>query len=108
MPREPNPYNAQIIEMYLGGMQKQQIATALAMSLNRVCYALQGQHCNKPITVKRALASRKWRIGTSDDVSDAAMAIVVKKLRGNETIISCLARLVVQMSDQIETLEGKR
>lgn len=45
--------------------------------------------------------------GTAHHITPDAVAIVMKNIRGNETIISCLSRLVVQMSDQIEVLEAR-
>ena len=57
----------------------------------------------RPITVKRASDSRNgFRLGKWSSMTDPAMAVVAKEIRGRETVIACMARLIVAMSEKKE------
>ena len=89
------------IAMRADGMTLQQIARSIRASKSTV-HRMVGD-MKRPMTVKRAMDWRNgFALGKWSSMTDPAMAVVQKEIRGDETVIACMARLVVAMSEKKE------
>ena len=64
------------------------------------------RHIKKPLTYDTA-KKKGYLMGSSKDLHPNVMPVIAKEIRGNETIIACMSRLVAAMS-QDETSQKER
>ena len=98
MPRgkPPNPHRDAIRMMYADGVRHVVISRRLGVSVAVVARAVRDMPRVRVLTVARAIRGAGYRFGSSGSVGPDCMAVVAAKIRGNETILDCMARLVVQ------------
>lgn len=92
--KPPNPHCPNIKALYAGGMRKCDIAKALGIKPAIVYVALQ--HEPRRITAKGAMQSGAYKLGGWANITDAAINAVARNIRRNETVLDCMARMIVQ------------
>jgi DNA-binding CsgD family transcriptional regulator len=100
MERHPNEKTlerrATSIRMYRDGMKIIDIARKLKVKHDVIRHDLKDEPRRRQTTVKHCRKSGGYHLGQWSHMTDAAMAIVAAKIKGNETVIACMARLIVQ------------
>jgi transposase-like protein len=100
VPLRPKPnvpeMRAKVLRMFRDGMRICDIIRTTGITSNRVNWYLKDEPRTRKTTVAACRASRLYPLGKWDSMTDAAMAIVAAKIKGKETVIACMARLIVQ------------
>lgn len=90
-----------IAELWHNGMTINEIAKIQGISPSGVFYYTKTMP-KKWFWNKQRAVSKGVKIGGWKNVPDEVIAIAIKEIRGDETIIACLSRLVASMSQKKE------
>lgn len=88
-----------IIAAYRNGRSKAAIARAFDVSYKTVEWALRSEP-RRLMTIVQATRGAGYRLGTKMDIDVDCMDVVRKNIKRDETIIACMARLVVQYGER--------
>lgn len=86
---------AEIVRMYGEGMTVAAIARQLGIHYSTASEAIANVRV-KPISLRSWRDKMGLRLGVLDEVTPDALAVIAKKIKRGETILACMARLIVQ------------
>ena len=91
----------QVISMWMAGHTRRSIAAATGLTPKGVYHytkdVMRPKRWN-PINMQ----TKGVNLGRWHHMTDEACNLVMKKIRGTETVIACMARIIVEMSKQEE------
>lgn len=86
---------ARVVDMYMSGMTVSAISKAMGIQCKTVSGDLSGIK-RRPLNPKYVRDKLGLSLGVGADVTPDALDIIARKIRRGETILSCMARLIVQ------------
>ncbi len=100
MPRSPKnsitpEYREMLCKMYLDGMKHREIAELTGRSYNSVKYITKDAGTRQ--SARRWLFRRHVKLGHKGLIPDNVLDVLRKELKGSETMITCMCRLIEGM-----------
>lgn len=80
---------------FRNGMSRKELAGMFGVSYQVAALAVSGMR-NKPPSVAYLRSKLAHRLGGWSDISPELFDFLLRKIKRNETILACMARLVVQ------------